>query len=73
MTEQQLIGEINQMPLLDKIQMMEWIAKAIQKDVIQQLKVETPSVFQSFLLSAPVMSDEQLSSFENNRKNWDRK
>jgi hypothetical protein len=38
MTTQQLIIEINQMPLLDKIQIMEWVAKAIQKDALKELK-----------------------------------
>ncbi len=38
MTTQQVIGEIKQMPLLDRIQIMEWIAKTIQSDAARQLK-----------------------------------
>ena len=39
MTAQQVIGEINQMPLLDRVQIMEWIAQTIQTDTARQLKI----------------------------------
>ena len=39
MTAQQVIGEINHMPLLDRVQIMEWIAQTIQTDTARQLKI----------------------------------
>lgn len=42
MTKQQVIGEINQMPLLDKIQIMEWLAKSIREEFEKQLNVAIP-------------------------------
>ena len=42
MTAQQVIGEINQMPLLDRVQIMEWLAKSIREEFEKQLNFTIP-------------------------------
>jgi hypothetical protein len=64
MTKQQVIGEINQMPLLDKIQIMEWIAKAIREEFEKQLKVEKQVKKLSLAESAKLL----LADYENDKE-----
>ncbi len=64
MTTQQVIGEIKQMPLLDRIQIMEWIAKTIQNDAVKQRKAEIKANKFSLAASAKLL----LSDYENDKE-----
>ena len=47
--------------------------KKSQNEILPEVKVESEiNTLQSFLLTAPQMSDNQYDSFLENRKNWNR-
>ncbi len=65
MTTQQVIGEIKQMPLLDRIQIMEWIAKTIQSDAARQLKTAKTVLTDKEKAIAIIKAGCDMSSFCN--------